>query len=257
MTADKRFHRRVRARAARTGESYAAAHRRLSSREDRAMAKKTKTNPIDNGLAECVVAFVRERHNLVIGTSGAATLAAARRGSRPAETIGDPLTVTGADPATGAVRVEVIDHLELSAYVDEKVQQANLTDDAKAALARARDRAAAAGHTYIGQEHVLAAIVEAQPALDLFAACGVDAKSVLDKLGRYLQPHGDTPAATPCWTPRAIRALNLAQAETAKHGRDLADVRYLVLGVVADGEGLGAAALGAVGVGLETIRTAL
>jgi hypothetical protein len=35
----------------------------------------------------------------------------------------------------------VVDHLELSRYVDEKVQQSNTSDDARAVLSEARDRA--------------------------------------------------------------------------------------------------------------------
>ena len=237
MTADKRFKRRVRARAARTGESYAVARRHLSSREDRAVIKTSKTNPIDDGLAECVVAFVRERHNLVIGASSAATLAAARRSERPAEAIGDPLTVTGADPETGAARVEIVDPLALSAYVDEKVHASNVTDETKAVLRGARDGAAAAGHAYIGQEHLLSAILQAPAGEAVLAACGVDPQAVLEMLGPYLESRDGAPAAVPCWTPRAVRALNLAQAEARARAMPLVDLRCLLVGVVADGEG--------------------
>ena len=142
MTADKRFKRRVRARAARTGESYASARRHLSNREDfRVTNSVTSDNPIDRGLAECVAAFVLERHDTVIGASAAATLASARRGPKPPEAVGEALTVTGADPGSGAARSVVVDHLELSRYVDEKVQQSNTSDDARAVLSEARDRA--------------------------------------------------------------------------------------------------------------------
>ena len=258
MTADKRFKRRVRARAQKTGESYAAARRHLFQQERQSMPNNTThDNPIDRGLAECVVAFVLDRYGLVIGASAAERVASAKRAGSSAEGLSRALTVTGADPETGEARAVLVDHVAMSQFVDEKLHALALTEDARQVVTAARDEAVRLGHPYIGQEHLVVAIAATPgPGRDLFTAGGHSVEDILESLAPMLVA---TPKAgdVPCWTPRAVRALNLAQAEAAAAAASQLGSDHVVAGIVADSEGLGAWALLAAGLSLARVRSLL
>lgn len=213
------------------------------------MSHRISRNPIEDGLAECIASYVAEKHGLLIGLSTATELGDACRGqARSGVGAAGPPTVvgTGVD-ATTPTKIEV-DSEALNRYVDERLLALPLSVEARAVLTSSRDLASTLHHSYVGQEHVVAAlaVVERARLAPEVEQAIVEAHKTL---APYLQERPKAPSCFPGWTPRAVRAVTLALRDADGD----VTVGNLVVGVVADGEGLGQALVQA-GLTLEKVR---
>ncbi len=95
------------------------------------------------------------------------------------------------------------------------------TSDIQRVVETARNAAAAAGHAFVGAEHLLAALLinETGPAARVFRAAGADPSSLVDELVKGLKPAGPDQSGSPPLSGLAERAVEDA-TRLAGEGKD-------------------------------------
>ena len=132
------------------------------------------------------------------------------------------------------------------------------TERARTVLSLAQEEARRFNHSYIGTEHLLLGLVR--------EGDGVAAK-VLDSLGadlpkvrsavEFIIGHGDqAPMGEIGLTPRAKRVIELAVDEARRLNHHYIGTEHLLLGLIREGEGIGAGVLESLGINLERARQA-
>jgi ATP-dependent Clp protease ATP-binding subunit ClpA len=130
------------------------------------------------------------------------------------------------------------------------------TERAQAAIQRAQEEAARLSHNYIGTEHQLLGLVGDGDGVAALAlrALAIDLESVRaeveNMIGRGQEPPGENVGPT----PRANRVMELAQAEAKSLGHVYIGTEHLLLGLVAEGEGIAASILEKLGATLPAVR---
>ncbi|HEX3489920.1 MAG TPA: Clp protease N-terminal domain-containing protein [Streptosporangiaceae bacterium] len=165
------------------------------------------------------------------------------------------------------------------------------TNLAKRSITLSQDEAVTLGHDYIGTEHILLGLVRVRQGLageilseqgvtadqvraetlrlleaagvsanggreatEALAAIGIDVEEIRPRADDTLGP-GRFRFPRPAFTMRAKRVLELTLRESMELGHDEIGTEHLLLGLLAEGEGVGVAALGAVGVDSVALRT--
>lgn len=130
------------------------------------------------------------------------------------------------------------------------------TDRARRVLVLAQDEARSLNHNYIGTDHILLGLLHEGEgvAAQALIALGVsleDARSQIEMLiGRgEAEPTGHIP-----FTPRAKKVQELALRESLQLGHSYIGTEHLLLGLVREGEGIGAQVLAKLGVELTRVR---
>jgi ATP-dependent Clp protease ATP-binding subunit ClpC len=128
------------------------------------------------------------------------------------------------------------------------------SDDAKKVLVFCQTEAERAGHSYIGTEHMLLALLEVDSeARSLLLRLGVDEQAARTTIARVLGP-GQRPVARQIVpTNRVKKAIELSIAQADRERVPHVTPRHLLVGVVAEGEGIAAHVLGDLGVTREAI----
>ena len=132
------------------------------------------------------------------------------------------------------------------------------TERARNVVALAQEEARGLGHNYIGTEHLL---------LGLLRGEGV-ANRVLHDLGLRLEDargqveetvgRGEEPPRDQIpFTPRAKKVLELALRESIRLGHNHLGTEHILLGLVREGEGVGAAIVREAGADAEAVRRAV
>lgn len=132
------------------------------------------------------------------------------------------------------------------------------TERAKKVLTLAQAEAAAAGHGRIGTEHLLLGLVTEGDGL---AAIALGTMGVTDSTPRLRQEiqrlQGDLkPTGSDIVKPTAgvKRAIELAFEEAGRVSQDFVGTEHLLVGILAEGEGVGARVLAEFGVTLERVN---
>src|SRR5215216_6756615 len=112
------------------------------------------------------------------------------------------------------------------------------------------------GHNYIGQEHLLLALAQDREgnAGALLTRLGVDPAKVAGAVGYFVSRGSGAPDGPLTPTPRLRAALDLAAAEARRRGRDTVGGDDLLLGLLAEGNGIGAGVLTSLAVTAEKAR---
>ncbi|MFF4410636.1 Clp protease N-terminal domain-containing protein [Streptomyces sp. NPDC001404] len=166
------------------------------------------------------------------------------------------------------------------------------TELAKRAVVASQDAALSLGHDFIGTEHILLGLAQtAGTAGEVLREHGVDLAQTRQKVVRLLEESGasatggqaakdalasigidvaeiqrradDTfgPGAftfpRPAYTPHAKTALELTLREAAALGQQRIDTEHILLGLVAEGEGLALAVLTALDVDPAALRASV
>lgn len=130
------------------------------------------------------------------------------------------------------------------------------TDRARRVLVLAQDEARNMNHNYIGTEHLLLGlIVEEQGiAARALGTLGVSLGDVRREVTEIIA-HGTSPVTgTPPFTPRARKILELSLKEALQLGHNYIGTEHILLGLISEGEGVGALVLLKFGVGYEETR---
>ncbi len=130
------------------------------------------------------------------------------------------------------------------------------TDQARRVLAHAQDEALRFDHSYIGTEHILLALVHEDTgvAAQVLTQMRVDSAKVRTAV-EFIIGRGNQPVAGGVGlTPRAKRVIELAIDEARRMDHHYIGTEHLLLGLVAEGEGIAAGVLESLGVNLDRVR---
>jgi ATP-dependent Clp protease ATP-binding subunit ClpA len=133
------------------------------------------------------------------------------------------------------------------------------TDRARRVVVLAQDEARMLNHNYIGTEHILLGLIGENGGIasQVFASLGLDldqARSdVLKLIGKGTQaPSGHIP-----FTPRGKKCLELALREALQLGHNYIGTEHVLLGMIREGEGVGAQVMVRNGLDLNKVRQAV
>jgi ATP-dependent Clp protease ATP-binding subunit ClpC len=130
------------------------------------------------------------------------------------------------------------------------------TDRARRAVVLAQSEARLLLHGYIGTEHILLGLIEegGGVAWQALNALGLELDAVRTAV-RDIVPPGDTaPTGHVPFTPRAKKVLEMALREALQLGHDYIGTEHILLGLLREGEGVGAQVLLKMGVTLGVAR---
>jgi ATP-dependent Clp protease ATP-binding subunit ClpC len=133
------------------------------------------------------------------------------------------------------------------------------TDGARRVVALAQDEARLLGHSHIGTEHLLLGLLQ-EPggvAAGVLAGLGIEVASARGAIGVITGTSDRRPSSPLVFTPRSKTVLELSLREALGLGHQYIGSEHILLGLVQEGEGVGAQVLVAQGAGLATIRGAV
>jgi ATP-dependent Clp protease ATP-binding subunit ClpC len=130
------------------------------------------------------------------------------------------------------------------------------TDRARRVVVLAQQEARMLNHNYIGTEHILLGLLHEG---DGVAAIALEALGVsLEEARREVETiigHGQSaPTGHIPFTPRAKKVLELALKEALEIGHNYIGTEHILLGILREGEGVGAQVLEKLGASLEGVR---
>jgi hypothetical protein len=128
------------------------------------------------------------------------------------------------------------------------------TDRARRALEAARQEARDHGHNYVGTEHVALGLLHEGLALQAIEALGVPAATAREALVATLGPSVDANPTDLHLTAKSRKALALTLREALLLGHNYIGTEHMLLGVLDEGEGLGATTLISLGITPDTTR---
>ncbi|HEX4791448.1 MAG TPA: Clp protease N-terminal domain-containing protein [Actinospica sp.] len=133
------------------------------------------------------------------------------------------------------------------------------TDRARRVVVLAQEEARRLNHNYIGTEHVLLGLLHEGEgmAAHALADVGVSLDAVRERVFEAVGA-GQKPAAGHIpFTPRTKKVLELSLREALQLGTDYIGTEHLLLGLIREGEGVGAQVLAQLGGGLDAVRAAV
>ncbi|MEN3184030.1 MAG: ATP-dependent Clp protease ATP-binding subunit [Atribacterota bacterium] len=133
------------------------------------------------------------------------------------------------------------------------------TERARKVIILAQDEAVRLKHNHIGTEHLLLGLLRereglAAKILDSFDITLELVRSELENMVDRTEYQGSKEVA---FTPRAKRVLELALDETRRMGHNYVGTEHILLGILREGEGVGAQILRRLGLDLEMVRNRL
>lgn len=133
------------------------------------------------------------------------------------------------------------------------------TERARTVLTLAQEEAHRLHHNYIGTEHLLLGLVGEGGGLaaQVLTKMDVDLAVVRDKVEAIIGrgKHGkQVPSGPIGLTPRAKKVLELAVDEARRLNHHYIGTEHLLLGLIREGEGIGAGVLEELGIGLQRVR---
>jgi Clp amino terminal domain, pathogenicity island component len=130
------------------------------------------------------------------------------------------------------------------------------TDRARRVVVLAQEEARLLNHNYIGTEHVLLGLVHEEQgvAATALTELGVSLEAVRAQVEEIIGRGQRAPTGHIPFTPRAKKVLELSLREALQLGHNYIGTEHILLGVVREGEGVGAQVLVKLGAGPERIR---
>jgi ATP-dependent Clp protease ATP-binding subunit ClpC len=133
------------------------------------------------------------------------------------------------------------------------------TEPARQVVVLAQDEARALKHNYIGTEHLLLGLLRERTgkAAQVLDSLDLALENVRAEVLRVVGPGTDVPGSQMPFTPRAKLVLELALREALSLGHDYIGPEHVLLGVVAEGEGVAFGILLDAGVTAEAVRASV
>jgi ATP-dependent Clp protease ATP-binding subunit ClpC len=130
------------------------------------------------------------------------------------------------------------------------------TDRARRVLVLAQEEARLLNHNFIGTEHILLGLIHEGEgvAAKALESLGVSREAVREKVAETIGPAGSSTTASPPFTPRAKRVLELSLREALQLGHNYIGTEHMLLGLVREGEGVAARVLVSLGADLPRVR---
>lgn len=130
------------------------------------------------------------------------------------------------------------------------------TDTARRVLVLAQEEARLLNHNFIGTEHVLLGLLHEGEgvAAQALAALDVNLYDVRARVWETVGPAGTPATGSPPFTPRTKKVLELSLREALQLGHNYVGTEHLLLGLVREGQGVGAQVLVTLGADLRHVR---
>ncbi len=130
------------------------------------------------------------------------------------------------------------------------------TDRARRVLVLAQEEARLLNHSFIGTEHILLGLIDEGEgvAARALAEMGVSLEVARRKVEETIGVSGSAPSGSPPFTPRAKKVLELSLREALQLGHNYIGTEHLLLGLVREGEGVGAQVLVSLGADHARVR---
>ena len=137
------------------------------------------------------------------------------------------------------------------------------TDRARSVLVLAQSEARRLDHHAIGTEHILLGLIheDGGVAAKVLKSLSISLGAVREKVDEVREKAEETiaaastpPTGSPPFTPRAKKVLELSLREALQLGHSYIGTEHMLLGLVREGEGVGAQVLQSLGADLDTVR---
>jgi len=130
------------------------------------------------------------------------------------------------------------------------------TDRARRVLVLAQEEARLLNHSFIGTEHILLGLLHEgeSVAAQALASLDISLETARHAVDEAIGPAGEAPGGPPPFTPRAKKVLELSLREAIQLGHNYIGPEHMLLGLVREGEGVGAQVLVTLGADLPRVR---
>ena len=131
------------------------------------------------------------------------------------------------------------------------------TDRARRVVVLAQEEARLLGHNYIGTEHIVLGLISEREgiAARTLERLGISLEAVRAKVeGIIGEGAQDVPGGHIPFTPRAKKVLELSLREALALGHNYIGTEHILLGLIREGQGLGAEVLVNLGADLPVVR---
>ncbi len=130
------------------------------------------------------------------------------------------------------------------------------TDKARTALHMAQRAAKRLHQSYVGTEHILLGLIQENTgvAARVLMENGAGENEILDLIQDFVAPDsGAAVAERDGYSPRAIAVLKVAEEMAVKYNSDSIGTEHILLGIIMEGENVGARLLTTVGINLQKL----
>jgi ATP-dependent Clp protease ATP-binding subunit ClpA len=133
------------------------------------------------------------------------------------------------------------------------------TDRARSVVVLAQEEARLLNHDYIGTEHILLGLIHEGEGIAAKAleSLGISLEAVRQQVQEVVGEGELAPSGHVPFTPRAKKVLELSLREAKRLGHKYIGTEHILLGLVREGEGVGAQVLVNLGAGLKGTRQAV
>ena len=120
----------------------------------------------------------------------------------------------------------------------------------------AQEEARLLNHNFIGTEHILLGLIHEGEgvAAKALGSLGISLEAVREKVAERRGPAGLSTTGSAPFTPRAKKVLELSLREALQLGHNYIGTEHMLLGLVREGEGVGAQVLVSLGADLSQVR---
>jgi ATP-dependent Clp protease ATP-binding subunit ClpC len=133
------------------------------------------------------------------------------------------------------------------------------TDRARRVVVLAQEESQRLSHNYIGSEHLLLGLLAEQEgvAARTLQSLNVTLTAAREQVEEIIGPGQQTPRGHIPFTPRAKKILELALREALTIGSEVINTEHLLLGLIDEGDGVGAQILQRLGATAQAVREAV
>jgi ATP-dependent Clp protease ATP-binding subunit ClpC len=132
----------------------------------------------------------------------------------------------------------------------------HFTERARNVVFRAEEEAVRWGEDYVGTEHLLLGLIRDTDsvATRILNRIGIDREAIGSEVEPQMTRGAGVSGLDMMLTPRSKRVIDLAYEESRQIGNDYIGTEHLLLGLVAEGEGLASRMLTKLGADAERVR---
>jgi ATP-dependent Clp protease ATP-binding subunit ClpC len=133
------------------------------------------------------------------------------------------------------------------------------TDRARRVVVLAQEESRLLSHNYIGTEHLLLGLLAERQGVAARAleSLNVTLEAAREQVVEIIGPGEQSPRGHIPFTPRAKKILELSLREALSMGSEVIDTEHLLLGLIDEGDGVGAQILQRLGATAQTVREAV
>jgi ATP-dependent Clp protease ATP-binding subunit ClpC len=130
------------------------------------------------------------------------------------------------------------------------------TDRARRVVVLAQEEARMLNHNYIGTEHLLLGLIHEGEgvAAKTLESLGISLDAIRSQVVEIIGMGNKAPTGHIPFTPRAKKVLELSLREALQLGHDYIGTEHILLGLIREGEGVGAQVLQKLGADLDRVR---